>query len=79
LAELLDQIADIDADDPIEIVLEIEKRMRPDISGNISTTHIALINKYYAAMKHACEVFGIPSIWVCSQSTMRGMPYICFN
>jgi hypothetical protein len=52
-------LTDIDADSPLEIILEIDKRIRPSIAEVTCTADVELVRTYHAAIKRACKLFGV--------------------
>jgi hypothetical protein len=49
-------IADLDADDPVQLVIKIEERLRP-AKSNYPDFDVAF--KYYTAIKRACTLMGV--------------------
>jgi hypothetical protein len=59
LVPKLDNITEIDADDPIEIILQIDRKIRPAFNSITTQGEIDEVFAYYDTMKHACELFDV--------------------
>src|SRR5437016_5473782 len=56
----VEELMDIDAEDPLEAIIKIDRRLRPPPNLVIQNMdQVAIVNRYYAMMKHACELFGV--------------------
>lgn len=56
----IESIIEIDSDDPLEIVIEIDRRIRPNFLSVDDTSEAEAVETYYVTIKHACDSFGIP-------------------
>jgi hypothetical protein len=52
-------IDDIAETDPLRIVIEIDQKIRPKIDTVDSSDDVAKVWKYFAGIKHACELFEV--------------------
>jgi hypothetical protein len=56
----IEDFADIKETHPLKIVLEIDKRIRPNLSLSEDRESAQAALEYFRKAKHACQVFGIP-------------------
>jgi hypothetical protein len=58
IGEIMPDITEISATDPMRIIVEIDKQIRPDESFD-PANNSAVVLKYFQSIKHAYETFGI--------------------
>jgi|HubBroStandDraft_6_1064221.scaffolds.fasta_scaffold597785_1 hypothetical protein len=53
-------LTDIDAENSLELIIEIDKRLRPSIAQVTGQADVEIVYAYHAAMKRACNLFDVP-------------------
>ncbi len=56
MSDISDAIADLEPNDPLRLVIDIEKRLRPTTDTN---RDVDVVLRYHLAVKHACKVLGV--------------------
>jgi len=52
-------IEDIEETDPVKVVIELEKRLRPNLEGITTGPDIDIVHRYYDAVNSACKIFAV--------------------